>query len=81
MMPAARAMALVRGVTINGLAIVNEDKKLADWYRANVIAGPGAFVASAADYDDFAESMRRKLIREIRYEPRVGAAQPSAVTH
>jgi Ca-activated chloride channel family protein len=30
-----------------------------------VIRGPGAFVEVAGTYDDYAEAMKRKLIREI----------------
>ena len=34
----------------------DDDLGLADWYRDNVIAGPGSFVITAADYPDFARS-------------------------
>ena len=72
-MPTARAMALTRGVTINGLVILNEAPDLAAWYRAHVIAGPRSFVITAADFDAFREAMVRKLIREIGDDPRVSA--------
>jgi hypothetical protein len=71
MMPMANAMAHARGVTINGLAIVNEDTTLDRWYRDNVIAGRGSFVMTAGDYSDFAEAITRKLIREIEHEERL----------
>jgi len=71
LIPMANAMAVARGVTVNGLAIVNEDAGLTTWYRDNVIAGPGSFVISAADYDDFAEAIVRKLIREIEHQERL----------
>ena len=67
----ARAMALARGVIVNGLAIENEVGDLADYYRRNVQAGPESFVMAAKDYEDFAEAMRRKLLREIEYRPRI----------
>jgi hypothetical protein len=67
----ARNMATARGVIINGLAILNEDQGLLDWYRQYVQTGPGSFVLSATGYEDFAEAMRRKLIKEIEYRPRV----------
>ncbi|MCR9220558.1 MAG: DUF1194 domain-containing protein [Alphaproteobacteria bacterium] len=70
-LPQARAMADALGVTINGLAILNEDTKLDGWYREHVITGFGAFVMSAATLDHFAEAMRRKLIREIEHNPNV----------
>jgi hypothetical protein len=70
-MPMARAMADARGVTVNGLAIQNEDVSLAAWYRDNVIAGPGRFVIAAADFNDFADAITRKLIREIEHQERL----------
>ena len=67
----ARTMAIARGVVINGLAIQNEVSDLADYYRRNVQAGPESFVMAAKDYEDFAEAMRRKLLREIEDRPRI----------
>src|SRR5262245_22572177 len=71
----ARGMASARGVTVNGLAILNEDPGLAEWYRDFVETGTGSFVMSVARYEDFAEAMRRKLIKEIEYRPRVSELQ------
>lgn len=71
----AHAMAITRGVVINGLAIQNEVSDLADYYRRNVQAGPESFVMVAKDYEDFAEAMRRKLLYEIEYRPRVTLLQ------
>jgi hypothetical protein len=34
-----------------------------------VIGGPGAFAHTCATYRDFAEAMRRKLLREIADKP------------
>jgi hypothetical protein len=62
---AARAAAEAAGVTVNALAILNEFSWLEDYYRANVIAGPGAFVTSVADFDGFEDALRAKLIAEI----------------
>ena len=70
----ARMAAQARDVTINGLAILNEEPELERYYRNRVISGRGAFAMAAADYDAFAEAMRRKLIREIGYEPEIGDA-------
>lgn len=71
LIPLANAMARARGVIVNGLAILNEDPDLESWYRNNVIAGPGAFVMVAEDYEDFAEAIVQKLIREIEHQPRL----------
>jgi hypothetical protein len=54
------------GVTINALAVVNEEPDLPAHYAAQVIGGPGAFVMECADYAAFTEAIRRKLIREFR---------------
>lgn len=67
----ARAYAASRGVTVNGLAILADEPDLEQYYRASVIVGPGAFTLAADGFDDFAEAMRRKLLREITYRPSV----------
>ncbi len=72
LLPQARAMSIYHGVTINGLAILNEDPELDTYYREQMIVGDGAFVEVAADYEDFTRAMKRKLLREIRPEPVVG---------
>jgi hypothetical protein len=62
---AARDLAEAMQVEINALAISNQEPELADYYAANVVTGPDAFVMEAADYGAFAEALRHKLIREI----------------
>ncbi len=53
------------GVTINALAVLNEEADLLDHYRAEVIGGPGSFAMPTPDYVAFAEAIRAKLLREI----------------
>ncbi len=65
----ARAMARARGITINGLAVLNEVPDLDDWYRRHVQTGARSFVMSVQRYEDFALAMRRKLLREIEPLP------------
>lgn len=60
-----RDIGVAAGVTINGLAVVNEEPDLLDYYRAEVIGGPGSFALHAADYAAFAEAIADKLRREI----------------
>jgi hypothetical protein len=60
-----RTYAVSLGMTVNGLAILNAEPHLVAYYRDLVIGGPGAFVLSAADFEDFARAIRMKLIREI----------------
>jgi hypothetical protein len=62
---AMRTLAQAAGVTVNGLAIVNDEPFLDRYYEHQVIAGPDAFVVAAADYHDFADAIVRKLVREI----------------
>ena len=52
-------------VVINGLAIVDEEADLEDYYLGEVIAGAAAFVIVADGFADFAAAMRLKLLREI----------------
>ena len=66
---AMRDLAAAAGITINGLAILNEWPDLDRYYSDHVIGGPGAFVVTAGDYQDFAKAIRLKLIREIRGVP------------
>ncbi len=63
------AQALSAGVTINGLAILNEDPFLDRYYERNIIIGSGAFVLTATDYEDFARAILAKLVREIADTP------------
>lgn len=66
---AVRDAAVGRGITINGLAILNEIPLLEQYYREHLIGGAGAFVMTAADYADFTRAMVAKLVREIRSAP------------
>jgi hypothetical protein len=52
-------------VTVNGLVIQGADPDPVAYYRAEVVHGPGAFVAIAADFSDYEAAMKRKLLREI----------------
>lgn len=79
----ARDQAVARGITINGLPIVNDRPSLFGrppmqnldlYYRDCVIGGPGAFYVVARDFKDFARAVLRKLILEI------AGRQPAAPT-
>ena len=54
-------------VTINGLPILEGDEAptLENWYRENVIGGPGAFLVPADGYGDFARAIRQKFLVEM----------------
>ena len=64
-----RERAITDGVTVNGLAILNEDPNVDRYYRSQVIAGTGAFVMSATTYEDFSAAMLEKLLKEIAGTP------------
>jgi hypothetical protein len=64
-LPQARALARDNNVTVNGLAIMQDVKTLDVYYRDEMITGAGSFVERAANYEGFAEAMKRKLLREI----------------
>lgn len=61
-----RDLAVAAGVTVNALAVLNEEPDLLGHYRAEVIGGPGAFALHCPDYVAFAEAIREKLGRELR---------------
>jgi hypothetical protein len=79
----ARDQATASGITINGLAIINTQTRpgftmhtqppggLPNYYRENVIGGPGAFLMVVENFETFTEAITRKLISEI-----AGDAEP-----
>jgi hypothetical protein len=68
---------VAKGITINGLVILSERAipwnpehtnppgGLANYYRDNVMGGPGAFVMVAQDFNAFGQAIVKKLIAEI----------------
>lgn len=76
----ARDEAVAAGVTINGLVIMNDrptpgffrvpQPPLDEFYRNNVVGGPGAFVIAIDDFSTFAFAIVNKLVREIAGDPR-----------
>ncbi len=40
--------------------------ELVAYFQAEVLHGPGAFVETAIGYEDYAEAMKRKLLRELQ---------------
>jgi len=70
----ARDAAVARGITINGLPIVNDKPSrfgrrqipnLDLYYQDCVIGGDGAFLIVANGFGDFARAIRRKMVLEI----------------
>mgnify|MGYP001221665255 CR=1 FL=1 len=74
---AARNDAVGKGVVINGLPILNDNPMswspehtnppggLENYYRNNVIGGPGAFVMVAKNFNSFREAIIGKTIAEV----------------
>jgi Protein of unknown function (DUF1194) len=75
---AARTRATAQDVVVNALAIENEVPDLSGWYQNHLLVGPGAFVMRAARFEDFAEAIARKLIREIQAPGMALRPAPSA---
>ncbi|WP_428485870.1 DUF1194 domain-containing protein [Rhodopila sp.] len=77
----ARDDALKVGITINGLTIINDHPVswtfahvqppggLANYYRQNVVGGPGSFVMEIHDFATFGDAMTHKLVSEIAAQP------------
>ena len=60
-----RNLVAASGITINGLAIINEVITLDKYFEIYITGGPGNFVIVANDYSAYAEAIKRKLILEI----------------
>lgn len=54
-----------QGVTINALVIAGANPDPVPHYNAEVIAGRGAFMVIAGNFDDYARAIRAKLLREL----------------
>ena len=56
-------------VTVNGLVVnvgdYESEAGLIDFYRGEVLHGPGAFLEVADGFEDYENAMRRKLEREL----------------
>ena len=77
----ARDLAVELGITVNGLAILNEEPNLDAYFEDRVIGGPSAFVITANDYEGYAEAIRTKLLREIISVPVArGNGSPESVS-
>ena len=70
----ARDRALARGITINGLPILNDRpnamvfpplKNLDLYFSNRVIGGAGAFIVVASNFAAFGSAIRRKMVLEI----------------
>ncbi len=73
----ARDEAVAKGITINGLVILsdrplswnaehtNPPGGLDNYYRENVIGGPGGFVMVAENFNSFGQAIINKMIAEI----------------
>jgi hypothetical protein len=71
----ARDEALIEEITINGLAILTERSPvpehtnppdgLVEYYRENVVGGPGAFVMAADGFEAFTAVLIKKLVQEL----------------
>ncbi len=65
--------------TVNGLLISSTGPGLENYYRAEVLHGPDAFVEKARGYSAYSDAMRRKLLRELKILA-IGALDPAEVT-
>jgi len=68
--PQARDALLAKGITINGLVMVNDEPWVDGYYSENVVGGSGAFLMQVADYREFAAAIQQKLLSEIVGLPR-----------
>jgi hypothetical protein len=64
-----------KGVVINALAIEELNNDLTRYFYRYLVAGPGAFVVTADEFEDFHTAMQIKLLREISGPSFSGAPQ------
>ncbi|MDE2228953.1 MAG: DUF1194 domain-containing protein [Alphaproteobacteria bacterium] len=73
---------VAQGISVNGLAILQNEPWLSTYYDQNVIGGQGSFLLDVQNYDTFAQAMQEKLINEIAALPahrkRIGRARGPA---
>ncbi|APG48358.1 DUF1194 domain-containing protein [Phaeobacter porticola] len=62
---AIRGALSAAGVTVNALAIEESEPDLTAYFFEQVIHGPGAFVQTAARFEDYPQAIRKKLLREV----------------
>jgi len=62
--PMAEALA-ANGVTVNGLVIKGAWPDPVEYYLSNVVRGNGAFLETTENFADYADAIRRKLLREL----------------
>ncbi|GAB4385757.1 DUF1194 domain-containing protein [Albidovulum sp.] len=62
-------------ILVNGLAIEGSEAGIVDYYRQELVHGPGSFVIVAEGFRDFERAMRLKLLRELQ-GPVIGALAP-----
>jgi hypothetical protein len=70
----ARDEAVAANIVINGLPILSWESDLGQYYKNNVIGGPGAFMIVAKNFDVFSDAILRKMVTEIAMKVR-GAAR------
>jgi len=62
--PMAEALA-ANGVTVNGLVIKGAWPDPVEFYLRNVVRGDGAFLETTENFADYADAIKRKLLREL----------------
>ena len=70
----ARDEAVAQGVSINGLPILVLEPFLDEYYWANVVGGPNAFVVAVESDEGFAAAVLKKLIIEVSALPEPASA-------
>ncbi len=60
-----RVRRVSNGIVINALAVEELNNNLTSYFYRYLVAGPGAFVVIADEFEDFHMAMQIKLLREI----------------
>lgn len=59
------------GIIVNAIAIEASEPELTAYFYENVISGEGAFVVSAASFEQYPDRIRKKLLREVTHQTAV----------
>ncbi|MEM6903094.1 MAG: DUF1194 domain-containing protein [Pseudomonadota bacterium] len=83
---AVRQAVLAQGITINGLALNYRGggmtgpsgEPLELHYKRDIIGGPGSFVMTVEEPEEFHEAILNKLVRELAFDPSQQATDTAA---
>lgn len=66
----------VNSITVNALVVGGKSRpELWDWFASEVIHGPGAFSVATFGFEDYAETMKEKFLREMQHSTLIAKSE------